>query len=116
MSRLSRTARAILRQRCPRCHEGRIFRKRLTMNWFCAVCELRFMREPGYTTVAIELSYVLTIPILVGGTAFFALVVGLPVVWAAVAASAIFLGLSPLVFRYSRVLWIYLDQRFDPGP
>ncbi|OLC53335.1 MAG: hypothetical protein AUH85_14390 [Chloroflexi bacterium 13_1_40CM_4_68_4] len=106
---------AILRQRCPRCHEGRIFRRRITMNWFCPVCELRFMREPGYTTVAIELSYLFTVPILVGGTAFFALVIGLPILWAAGAATALFIALSPLVFRYSRVLWIYLDQRLDPG-
>jgi uncharacterized protein (DUF983 family) len=109
------TAEAILRQRCPRCHEGRIFRRRLTMYWFCPVCELRFLREPGYTTVAIELSYVFTIPILVGGTAFFALVLGLEIIWAAVAATLVFLAVSPLVFRYSRVLWVYLDQKLDPG-
>lgn len=108
-------AQAILRQRCPRCREGKIFRRRLTMNWFCPVCELRLLREPGYTTVAIELSYVITIPILVGGMAFFALVVRMETVWAAVAASVLFLVLSPLVFRYSRVLWVYLDQRLDPG-
>ena len=27
----------------------------------------------------------------------------------------LFVVLSPLVFRYSRVLWVYLDQRLDPG-
>lgn len=109
------TLRAILRQRCPRCHEGRIFRRRLTMNWFCPVCELRFQREPGYTTVAIELSYLFTVPLLVVATAFFAVVVHLPIEGAALAATLVFLPLSPLIFRYSRVLWIYLDQRLDPG-
>jgi uncharacterized protein (DUF983 family) len=109
------TLEAILRQRCPRCHEGRIFRRGLTVNWFCPVCELRFLREPGYTTVAIELSYVFTVPILVLLTAFFAVVVRLPIEWAAAAATLVFLPLSPLIFRYSRVLWIYLDQRLDPG-
>jgi uncharacterized protein (DUF983 family) len=106
---------AILRQRCPRCHEGRIFRRRLTVNWFCPVCELRFLREPGYTTVAIELSYLFTVPILVLLTAFFAVVMRLPIEWAAAAAALVFLPLSPVIFRYSRVLWIYLDQRLDPG-
>jgi uncharacterized protein (DUF983 family) len=106
---------AMLRQRCPRCREGPIFRRRLTMYWFCPVCELRILREPGYTTVAIELSYVFTIPILVGGTAFFALVLHFEVLWAALAAAILFLILSPLVFRYSRVIWVYLDQRIDPG-
>ncbi len=107
---------AILRQRCPRCHEGRIFRYRLTVNWFCPVCELRFLREPGYTTVAIELSYLFTVPILIALTAFFRLVAQLPIERAAIAAAIAFLPLSPFVFRYSRVLWIYLDQRLDPGP
>ena len=106
---------AILRQRCPRCREGRIFRRRLTMYWFCPVCELRLLREPGYTTVAIELSYIFTIPILVGGTAFFTLAFRLEIIWAAIAAALLFVALSPLVFRYSRVLWVYLDQRIDPG-
>jgi uncharacterized protein (DUF983 family) len=106
---------AILRQRCPRCREGPIFRRRLTMNWFCPVCELRILREPGYTTVAIELSYVFTIPILVFGTALFTLLFHLEIIWAALAAGVLFLVLSPLVFRYSRVLWVYLDQRVDPG-
>jgi uncharacterized protein (DUF983 family) len=106
---------AIARQRCPRCREGPIFRRRLTMYWFCPVCELRILREPGYTTVAIELSYVFTIPILLGGTAFFALVFHLEIIWAAIAAALLFLVLSPFVFRYSRVLWVYLDQRIDPG-
>ena len=106
---------AIIGQRCPRCREGRIFRRRLTMYWFCPVCELRLLREPGYTTVAIELSYVLTIPILVGGTAFFMLVFHLEIIWAALAAAIVFVLVSPFVFRYSRVLWVYLDQRIDPG-
>ena len=106
---------AILRQRCPRCREGRIFRRRLTMYWFCPVCELRFLREPGYTTVAIELSYIFTIPIRLGGTVFFMAVLHLEIILAAVAATILFVVLSPLVFRYSRVLWVYLDQRLDPG-
>ena len=85
------------------------------MYWFCPVCELRFLREPGYTTVAIELSYIFTIPILLGGTVFFMAVLHLEIILAAVAATVLFVLLSPLVFRYSRVLWVYLDQRLDPG-
>jgi hypothetical protein len=47
--------------------------------------------------------------------AFFAAVLGFELLWALVAAALVYLVVSPLVFRYSRVLWVYLDQRFDPG-
>lgn len=107
---------AILRQRCPRCREGKIFRRRLTMNWFCPVCELRFVREPGYTTVAIEVSYLFSVPILILLTAVVWLATSWPIHWAAGAAAVAYLPLSLVVFRYSRVLWIHFDQAVDPGP
>jgi uncharacterized protein (DUF983 family) len=106
---------ALLRQRCPRCREGKIFRGRITMNWFCPVCELRFMREPGYTTVAIELSYLLSVPLLVVLYAGVWLATGWPLAWVAVVVTALYLLAGPGIFRYSRVLWIYVDQAFDPG-
>jgi hypothetical protein len=38
-------------------------------------------------------------------------------VWAYVAGSALVLvPLTPLIFRYSRMIWLHLDELFDPRP
>ncbi len=106
---------AILRQRCPRCREGRIFRGHFTMNLYCPVCELRLHREPGYTTVAIDISYLFTVPILVLLVVAVWLITRWPADRVAIAAALLWLPLTPAIFRYARVLWIHLDQRIDPG-
>ena len=33
-----------------------------------------------------------------------------------VLAGTLLVLLSPLLFRYSRILWMYMDQHFDPRP
>src|SRR5260370_26087455 len=60
--------RAILRQRCPRCRQGRVFRGSLTMNDPCPVCGLIFHREEGYFLGAMYFSYLLSSVLI---TAFF---------------------------------------------
>ena len=68
--RVTRTARrsalaAMLRRRCPRCREGRVFAGPLRMNETCPVCGLKFGRgEPGYFTGAMYVSYALAIPLI----------------------------------------------------
>lgn len=107
---------ALLRQRCPSCREGRIFRGQFAMNLYCPVCELRLHREPGYTTVAIEISYLFSVPLLVLAIGIVWLATRWPLEWTLVSGSLLYVPVSPAVFRYSRTLWIYLDRAFDPGP
>ncbi len=114
-ARPSRLA-AIVRQRCPGCREGRIFRGPLAMNLYCPVCELRLHREPGYTTVAIELSYLLSLPLIALCIGLVWLVTRWPLEWAFVPGALLYLPLSPAVFRYARTIWIHLDREFDPDP
>ena len=85
------------------------------MNRTCPVCHIAFEREPGYFLGAMYFSYAfgvtLVAPLVVVGVArgWDPLVVG--------CASIVELTLlSPLVFRYSRVCWMYMDQHFDPRP
>jgi uncharacterized protein (DUF983 family) len=106
---------ALLLQRCPKCREGPIFRGRMTINRFCPVCELRLVREPGYTTVAIEISYLFSLPLLLLLYALVWLITRWPLEWVIVGASLLYLPFTPAIFRYSRVIWIHLDQAFDPG-
>jgi uncharacterized protein (DUF983 family) len=110
----------ILHQRCPRCRVGKIFHHSIflgfpKMHEECSVCLLRYEREPGYFLGAMYISYGLGLPVI----ALFAFLIWAAtgwwitkdVIWAVV----LFLPLAPAITFLSRVLWIYLDQKFDPA-
>jgi uncharacterized protein (DUF983 family) len=113
------TFQAIRRQLCPKCREGPIFsaplwRGFLSMHERCPVCGLKFEREPGYFLGAMYFSYLLSI---LPGLAIvltlwrvtrwpFDVVMG--------CAFVAYLPLVPVVTRWARVLWIYVDRHFDP--
>src|SRR5437588_12138190 len=108
--------RAILQQRCPRCREGRIFKGFAAMNDPCPVCGLLFEREPGYFFGAMYFSYALGVVILV--PLYYLtrwLFPDLNYLLAPLVAFIPFLFLVPVVFRYSRVLWIYFDRTIAPS-
>jgi hypothetical protein len=83
----------------------------------CPACGLLLMRGTGYFTGAMYFSYGLGIPLI---ALFTLLVYLLRPSWAlwqdVLVAWVVFLPFVPAVFRYSRVLWIHLDQYFDPAP
>jgi uncharacterized protein (DUF983 family) len=104
-----------VRQRCPRCRKGKMFRGVLTMNDPCPVCGLIFQREEGYFLGAMYVSYLLSSVLL---TAFyFTLAALLPdagTLALPLLALVPYLPFVPVVFRYSRVFWVYLDRWMDP--
>jgi uncharacterized protein (DUF983 family) len=107
---------ALLRQRCPRCRRGQMFRGHFAMNELCPVCELIFEREPGYFLGAMYLSYgICSLIMIVLYLAFQALfpnwypeIVILPCL-------AIYLPFVPWVFRISRTIWIFFDRSVAPS-
>jgi uncharacterized protein (DUF983 family) len=105
---------AILRLRCPRCLEGRIWSGFLTMYARCPTCGLEFEREPGYFTGAMVVSYMLAVPVL--GAMVIALMVvgGLDALPAVLIGDTAYLALVPFIFRYSRVVWLHFDWAIDP--
>jgi len=104
---------AILRQRCPRCLRAGVFKSVWTMHTCCPACELRFAREPGYFFGAMYFSYGL------GHVAVMPLVIWMlsrkfgptQIGWASMAYLTLLL---PLLFRYSRILWLHFDHRWNP--
>jgi uncharacterized protein (DUF983 family) len=107
---------AMLRQRCPRCREGKIFRGMFAMNDPCPVCGLVFEREPGYFFGAMYFSYFLSAAVLV--PLFFLtewLFPTMDFLLVPLVATIPYLPLIPAIFRYSRVLWIYFDRRIAPS-
>jgi len=116
LRRLMATLLAMLGQRCPRCHQGRIFRARFTMNDPCPVCGLIFQREEGYFLGAMYVSYGLSSLILI---AFYFVARLLLPDWNGAVVTLVafvpYLFLVPAVFRYSRVVWIYFERAGSPS-
>lgn len=113
-SRLS----AILRLRCPRCLEGKVFSGSFAMNERCPVCGHRFGREPGYFVGAMYFSYMMSVPFLLGasGILWWIFFRQWPILLTIALATLIMLPFVPAMFRYSRVIWMHLDWVVDPDP
>ncbi len=114
---LLRRLMAVLLQRCPRCLQGRVFHGLVAMHETCPRCSYQFGREPGYFTGAMFASYTLAVPIL------FVIFVVLwhfssetwPLTFNLLVTFVVFLPFVPIIFRYSRVIWMHLDWNLDPG-
>jgi uncharacterized protein (DUF983 family) len=112
-------AAGIVRQVCPRCREGRIFprpvyRAPLTVFDTCSVCGLKYEREPGYFLGAMYVSYLASIPpVVLLVLAIWKINGRLTDVGLGVAFLA-YLPFVPIVARLARVVWMYVDQAFDP--
>ena len=107
---------AILEAKCPKCREGDMFefplshlRKFSRMHTHCPVCDLRFEVEPGFFIGAMYISYAMSLGIfftvsvvvyvLFNNPEFYFYMIGIP---------STVLILLPFMFRYSRVLFLYL--------
>jgi uncharacterized protein (DUF983 family) len=107
---------ALLRQRCPRCREGRMFAGSFRMNDPCRVCGRLFQREEGYFLGAMYFSYALATAVLLPLYLVVMLLLPGQDTWViALVATALYLPFVPVVFRYSRVLWVYVDEIVSPG-
>jgi len=84
------------------------------MNKRCPVCLLQFEREPGYFVGAMYISYILaSIVVAVSFVGFILLFPDASETWLYIATCGILLPLVPLIFRYSRVIWITFDRAID---
>ena len=104
---------AVLQQRCPRCLSGTIFDDTWDMLDTCPNCGLQYEREVGYFTGAMYLSYGLA-----GGLCIplwlWLITLELPNYGVLLIIAGALLAAAPLVFRYSRIAWLHLDQMISP--
>ena len=110
---------AILAGRCPRCREGSIFPGTLlgligVTHARCPVCGLQFLREAGYFLGAMYVSYglgvltILPVGVLLAVILEWHLAIVIPLVILQAVVS------MPLFLRFSRVIWLHVDQAIDP--
>jgi hypothetical protein len=85
------------------------------MHECCAVCHLRYEREPGYFLGAMYISYGVALPVIALIAAVLWAVTGWGITKIAIWTVVLFLPLVPSITLLARVLWIYLDQTFDPA-
>ena len=107
----------IVRQRCPRCLIGPVFRRLLDMNELCPRCGFRFGREAGYFTGAMYASTLVSLPLVFGIFLIlwaFSSKTLLAVEVMVLVTALLYIPLVPIVWRHSRVLWMYFDWRFGP--
>jgi len=109
---------SIIHQKCPRCHEGDMFKygtlhpKFMVMNKACSVCGLDFNPEPAYYFGAMYFSYAVQVAVFVGVFLVLRFTIDPPVftymIWVIVASIIIL----PLNFRLSRLAWINLFFKY----
>lgn len=116
MGRFGKLFGRALRQRCPICGEGPLFRGTLVMHDHCPVCGVKFEREPGFFLGSIYINYGLTA--LITAIGYPVLMFGWNVPERTLLTGfLIFVVIFPLfIHRWARSLWIGFDQWRDPQP
>lgn len=113
---------SILFSRCPRCHEGKVFKRKnpynlghmFDMHENCPHCGLRYQIEPSFFYGAMYVSYAYTVAIFVVTYLVMSAIYD-PSVLDVVIALAIILVLgAPLIFRISRITWLNIFVKYEP--
>lgn len=118
------TVLAMLAQKCPRCHQGPLFkysafnlRRFDEMYEDCVACDQYYEPEVGFYWGAMYISYGFTTGIVFLTGVLLYYLASDPPVWVYITTvSSIVAALTPLLFRYSRVVMLYFfgGIRYDP--
>lgn len=108
---------AFAKCKCQKCRVGNVFKypvyyptKFLIANEYCPKCGHRFEEEPGFFWAAMYISYGLSSALFVT-FGFFFFYFDLPLVYLNFGALPFILLMSPLLFRYSRMILLYFISR-----
>ncbi len=115
---------SVINNKCPKCHEGDFFVSGNSydlanfskMHPQCPVCAEPYEPEPGYYFGAMYVSYAINVAIMVtvwvGTDLLFKN--GLAIWWLVLISIVAGLGLTPLTFRWARLIWINMFVKYDP--
>ena len=104
----------ILGKKCPRCEKVGMFSGWFRMHETCHECGFKYEREEGYFTGAVMFSSIFT-TFLITPIWFWVMLEGYSFWYIFLAALIPSIIISPLVFQYSRVVWLYMDFKiFHP--
>jgi len=106
---------SIIKEKCPHCSKGEVFKKGTglfkmpVMHEECPVCHYKFEREPGYFLGAMYISY--GIAVLAGIITFLLLhflVPGLPTIYIPIGIIVVIIVISKKNFKLSRIIYMHL--------
>ena len=117
---------SVLSMKCPVCRKGSIFKNPNPYNLktvgaihgLCQVCGQNFRPEPGFYFGGAMVSYALMVTFNVAVVIAFYLIVGdlfnqyISLMITLLTASLL---ITPLIFRYSRVIWLYIVFKYRGG-
>lgn len=113
---------SIFKNKCPKCQEGSFFdspnaydlKNFSKMPSECPVCHEQYEPEPGYYYGAMYVSYAINVAVFVSVWVACIVLFGEIGVWYQVMAS-VFIGLAmtPVTFRFARLVWINFFVKYD---
>lgn len=114
---------SVVTVKCPRCREGNLFPKGTLystkfadMHKNCPCCGQNFEPEPGYYYGAMYVSFAFNVAIFLASLFLLHLFVEEVTMGMMIGVVAVtVIGLLPVIFRLSRVLWINIFVRYE-GP
>ncbi|NBV12521.1 MAG: DUF983 domain-containing protein [Sphingobacteriia bacterium] len=115
---------AMVKCHCPKCRNGKMFSYSPynlsqfgNMNSHCTHCGFKFEIEPGFYWGSMYISYALSVGVSVIVSILLWQFAGNPSIWTYGGIIGLLIsGGSPLMFRYSRVLMLYLFGSVDFDP
>ncbi len=103
---------ALLRARCPACHQGKVTEGLIGIRPKCATCEYNFYPESGFYLGAIAVGFLLTAALTIPPMIALKLMnveieilLGFPLVE--------FLFLGTFLTFYSKILWLHLEYKMS---
>ena len=85
------------------------------MNEDCSHCGIHFERESGYFSMSIFIAYMMAI-FIAAPSLYIVYLLGLDTYWYYLSPVIIIVLIFPILFRYGRIVWLYLDEWMDPRP
>lgn len=109
---------AILLNKCPRCHEGDMFKTGITggiynMYETCPYCDQRFETEPGFFWGAMYIGYGLSGGYMLSSVTLLMFLAGLSVNMAFMVAILGAIVILPVNARLARSIWIHIYVGYD---
>lgn len=112
---------SVVHHKCPRCHEGKMFKSSLlemkgiyNMHDNCTECGQDFQMEPGFYWGAMYIGYMLSSAYMLTSTFFYILMFGWSI---GLSFTIMIIGgiiILPVIARLARVIWINIYVGYKP--
>ncbi len=99
--------------KCPKCAEGKMFNAPFKMNETCPNCGFKYEREDGYFTNAAVIASIFY-SFIVAPTLLIMVALNKPIPDIAITLTILTLITVPIIFHYSRSIWLYIDFMANP--